>query len=79
VQLGVSTLQQETAELSGADWEAVHEQRAKEVRLRKEAGLEEGSAPASDDEGLKETDDDGRDDDTEDEADGDRRRHVPGA
>lgn len=37
---GFSTLEMEVASLSGANWEDVHEQRAKEARLRKEAGLD---------------------------------------
>src|SRR5690606_16664990 len=45
VEEGFSTRQQETAELTGGDWEANHEQRAKEERLRREAGLgREGTA-----------------------------------
>lgn len=36
---GFSTLEEEVAAYSGGDWEAVHEQRAKEVRMRREAGL----------------------------------------
>lgn len=37
--MGVSTLQEETASLTGGDWEQKHEQSAKEYRKRKEAGL----------------------------------------
>jgi lambda family phage portal protein len=77
VEAGFSTLQQETAELTGGDWEANHEQRAKEIRLRREAGLEEGSSSASAEPGTDDPDVDGRDDDTEDETGGDRRGHVP--
>ena len=40
VELGVSTLSIETAELSGQDWETLNRQRAKEVRIRRESGLE---------------------------------------
>lgn len=81
VELGVSTLQQETAELSGGDWETLHEQRAKEVRLRREAGLEEGSASGDggEDADEREIDEDGSDDDTEDETGESRRGHVPGS
>lgn len=45
VEEGFSTRQQETAELTGGDWEANHVQRAKEERMRREAGLDrEGTA-----------------------------------
>ncbi len=37
-----------TAEKTGGDWEANHEQRAKEKRMRRRDGLEPGAAPASD-------------------------------
>lgn len=40
VNLGVSTIEKETAEISGSDWEELHEQRKKERRMRHEAGLE---------------------------------------
>lgn len=43
VELGVSTLAEETAIITGGNWEVKHTQRAKENRLRKEAGLIEGS------------------------------------
>lgn len=67
VEEGFSTRQQETAELTGGDWEANHEQRAKEERLRREAGLDSDSpAPAT----VDDPDEDGRDDDTEDETRG---------
>jgi lambda family phage portal protein len=39
VDLGVSTIEQETAEMTGGDWEENLAQRAKEERLRKQAGL----------------------------------------
>ncbi len=39
VKLGVSTLAEETAQITGGNWENKHLQRAKEHRLRKEAGL----------------------------------------
>lgn len=42
---GISTLERETAEMNGSDWEDVHEQRKKEIRVRREAGMDvEGSA-----------------------------------
>lgn len=37
---GVSTLQEETARITGGDWETNHRQRTKEVRMRREAGLD---------------------------------------
>lgn len=41
VEIGVSTLEEETAELTGGDdWERKHDQRVKEHKLRVEAGLE---------------------------------------
>jgi lambda family phage portal protein len=46
IDTGVSTLQEETARITGGDWEANHRQRAKEVRMRREAGLGAGSAAA---------------------------------
>jgi lambda family phage portal protein len=39
VEMGVSTLDEETIALTGGDWEKKHPQRAKEVKMRKEAGL----------------------------------------
>lgn len=41
VDMGISTLAEETAALTGGDWERKHQQRAKEKRLRLEAGLDE--------------------------------------
>lgn len=41
VRLGVSTLEEETAQITGGSWEVKHVQRAKEQRLRTEAGLTE--------------------------------------
>ena len=40
VELGVSTLSEETASLTGGDWERKNKQREKEEKLRREAGLE---------------------------------------
>jgi len=40
-EIGVTTLDQETAEYSGGDWEKNHKQSAKESKARKEAGLGE--------------------------------------
>jgi capsid protein len=37
VDMGVSTLAEETAQLTGGDWERKHHQRVKETRLRREA------------------------------------------
>lgn len=39
VRLGVSTLEEETAQITGGSWEIKHVQRAKEQRMRNEAGL----------------------------------------
>ena len=39
VDLGVSTLEEETAQITGGSWETKHIQRAKEQKLRTEAGL----------------------------------------
>jgi capsid protein len=39
VAAGLSTLAIETANLTGGDWERNHEQRVKEHRMRREAGL----------------------------------------
>lgn len=50
IELGVSSLQAEVAEYNGRDWEAVHEQRAREKAARVSAGLEapaNATAPAS--------------------------------
>lgn len=54
VDMGVSTLDEETAALTGGDWERKHTRRVKEKRMRVEGGLEEGVAPAvnSVDDGL---------------------------
>ncbi len=41
VDLGVSTLSEETAQLTGGDWERKHSQRKKEVAARRADGLEE--------------------------------------
>lgn len=40
VDMGISTLAEETAALTGGDWERKHQQRVKEKRLRVESGLE---------------------------------------
>lgn len=40
VDMGISTLQEECASITGGDWETKHRQREKERRLRSEAGLE---------------------------------------
>ncbi|MHA1540035.1 MAG: phage portal protein [Alphaproteobacteria bacterium] len=39
INLGVSTLAEETAQITGGDWERKHPQSAKEQKMRKEAGL----------------------------------------
>lgn len=48
VQLGVSTLAEETAQITGGNWENKHPQRAKEHRLRKAAGLLDNTSGDSD-------------------------------
>lgn len=40
IDLGISTIEQETAEMNGGDWEANHAQRVKEVTKRHEDGLD---------------------------------------
>lgn len=40
VTMGVKSLQEVTAETTGGEWERTHRQRAKEVRMRREAGLD---------------------------------------
>jgi lambda family phage portal protein len=41
VRLGVSTLEEETAQITGGSWETKHTQRAREHKMRTEAGLVE--------------------------------------
>lgn len=41
VDMGISTLAEETAALTGGDWDRKHQQRVKEKRMRVEAGLED--------------------------------------
>lgn len=55
VNLGITTLAEETAQITGGDWERKHPQSAKEQRMRKEAGLVEKPKQAS--EPISETDD----------------------
>ena len=45
VEVGVSTLDEETAALTGGDWQKKHRQRAKEVKKRRADGLEPAAAP----------------------------------
>lgn len=40
IEIGVSTIEEQTAQITGGDYEENHEQRAKEMRLRRAAGLE---------------------------------------
>lgn len=47
IAIGVSTLERETAEISGDDWEEVLEQRVTEVHRRRAAGLEPELSTAS--------------------------------
>lgn len=43
VRLGISTLEEETAQITGGNWETKHVQRAREHKLRTEAGLQDAS------------------------------------
>lgn len=56
VDMGISTLAEETAALTGGDWERKHGQRAKEKRLRLEAGLDEPFQESSPEEGEDDPD-----------------------
>jgi len=47
VDMGVSTLDRETAEITGNDWEAIHPQRAKEHKRRLKDGLIQAEKPES--------------------------------
>lgn len=57
VELGVSTLAEETASLTGGDWETKHAQRTKERKMRLDAGLEEPFAAVEIDENNDEEED----------------------
>jgi len=46
VELGISTLQDESIQHDGVDWDTKHAQRAKEAAARRRAGLEPGAAGA---------------------------------
>ncbi len=46
VVMGISTLEEETAALTGGDWDQKHRQRAKERQMRYEAGLESSEVGA---------------------------------
>lgn len=50
VKLGVSTLEEETAQITGGSWETKHIQRSREHKLRLEAGLIEKTEKEIDDE-----------------------------
>lgn len=64
VEEGFSTRSRETAELTGGDFEAYNAQRAKEERMRREAGLSVDSKPNSDDGGDQQDRDNDSDDGT---------------
>lgn len=49
IKIGVSNEERETAQLTGEDWETIHEQRAREVRMRRAAGIDPMSASGADD------------------------------
>jgi len=40
VDMGISTLDRETREITGGDWDHIHTQRAREVKKRRDSGLE---------------------------------------
>lgn len=44
IKIGVSNEELETAQLTGQDWEAVHEQRARELRMRRAAEMDTAAA-----------------------------------
>ena len=50
VKMGVSTLEEETAQITGGNWEVKHAQRAREQKLRTEAGLIEDTSQSDTDE-----------------------------
>jgi len=59
IDMGVATISEVTAELTGGDWEKKHRQSAKEMRMRREAGLvvdKADSGALSEKEVLNETD-----------------------
>lgn len=45
LELGITTLEEETIALTGGDWESKHPQQVKEHRMRKEAGLLKEAVP----------------------------------
>lgn len=45
VRLGISTLEEETAQITGGRWETKHTQRVREFKMRTEAGLSETRLP----------------------------------
>lgn len=49
IQLGISTIQRETIETNGGDWEKNHKQRAKEVAYRKKDGVDDLSGQKQND------------------------------
>lgn len=53
---GISTLTKEAMEYDGSDWEALHRQRAREQRMRKEDGLSGAQGAAGGGNGQPETD-----------------------
>lgn len=48
IQTGISTLKEETAQMTGGDFDTNHRQRAKEIAMRREAGLEPEVQPPAD-------------------------------
>jgi lambda family phage portal protein len=47
VRLGISTLEEETAQITGGRWETKHTQRVREFKMRTEAGLSETRLPVT--------------------------------
>jgi lambda family phage portal protein len=56
IKIGVSNEELETAQLTGQDWEAVHEQRARELRMRRAAEMDADSAAAEEDDADEDPD-----------------------
>jgi len=53
INIGISTIAEETAQMTGGDWERKHIQRGKEVKLRRAAGLEAELNPPPSGEGVR--------------------------
>ncbi len=53
VKMGVPTLEEETAQITGGNWETKHTQRAREQKMRTDAGLTEPIQPIKEDDDEK--------------------------